>query len=53
MKITNTSQCEGCKYATIDKTDKARVTVYCEITNKTRHWGQYVECDMKETIDAD
>lgn len=42
--MINTSQCKNCLYATINETKKADVKIYCNIKNKTYHWGQYNPC---------
>ena len=40
-----TSQCEYCRYGTVDDSDKARVKVYCSYKDKTYYFGQCVPCD--------
>ena len=45
-----TSECEFCKYGTIDDSNKARVMVYCDYKNKTFFYGQSVLCEELEKI---
>lgn len=40
-----TSECENCKYSSIDDSNKARVKIYCSEKEKTYYWGQYVPCE--------
>ena len=46
--VINTSQCEKCKYGTVDDTDKARVKVTCGYKNKTYYYGACIPCDYYE-----
>ena len=48
MKMILTSQCEECKYGTIDDSDKARVKVHCSYKNKTYYYGACIPCDDME-----
>lgn len=43
-----TSECEQCIHSVINEEDKAKVTIYCRIKNKTYYWGQCIPCDYKE-----
>lgn len=43
-----TSQCEFCKYGSLDETDKARVKVMCDYKNKTYYYGACIPCDYYE-----
>ena len=45
MNMIITSQCEKCKFGTVDETDKARVIVYCSSKDKTYYYGQCIPCD--------
>lgn len=42
-----TSECEQCPQSIIDDEDKARVTVYCRVKDKTYFCGQCITCDYK------
>lgn len=48
MKMINTSECEHCQHGTIDDSNKARVTVYCDVKEKTYMYGQCIPCEDKE-----
>lgn len=48
MKMINTSECESCKYSTIDDTNKSRVKVHCSLREKTYYYGQCIPCEDKE-----
>lgn len=48
MAMINTSECEKCKYGTIDDTNKAKLKVYCAARDKTYYYGQSIPCDDKE-----
>lgn len=48
MKIDDTSQCEGCRYASLDESNKAKILVTCDFDGKTRIYGQHIECERKE-----
>lgn len=50
MKIDDTSACEGCKYCTLDESNKAKILVTCDFDGKTRIYGQHIECERKEVI---
>lgn len=41
----NTSECEFCKYGTVDDSNKARVMVNCEYKGKTFYYGQSILCE--------
>ncbi|WP_285945794.1 hypothetical protein [Thomasclavelia cocleata] len=43
-----TSECEQCPQSIINDEDRARVTVYCRIKDKTYYYGQCIPCDDKE-----
>ena len=43
-------ECEDCKFATIDESDKGRITVYCVARDKTYYWGQCIPCEDKLRI---
>lgn len=40
-----TSECEKCRYGTVDDSNKARVKVYCSYKEKTYYFGQCIPCD--------
>lgn len=47
--MITTDKCETCKYAEIDDSNKARITVYCKARDKKYFYGQRVPCeDRKE-----
>lgn len=46
--IIITSQCESCKYGTIDDSNKARIKVICNYKNKTYYYGACIPCDYYE-----
>ena len=50
MKIDNVSQCSGCKYCTMDESNKAKIMVTCDFDGKTRIYGQHIECERKEVV---
>ena len=52
MKIDNTSHCSGCKYCSMDMSNKAKIMVTCDFDGKTRIYGQYVDCDKKELAEC-
>lgn len=43
-----TSECEQCPQSIINDEDKAKLTVYCKIKDKTYYWGQCIPCDYSE-----
>lgn len=43
-----TSECEHCMNSLINDEDKAKVTVYCKVKDKTYYWGQCIPCEYKE-----
>lgn len=45
-----TSECEFCKYGTVDDTNKARVMVHCDYKGKTFYYGQCVPCEDFEKL---
>lgn len=47
-KVILTSECETCRYGSIDDSDKARIKVTCSYKNKTYFYGQCVPCDYHE-----
>lgn len=51
--MINTSECEECIYGTLDETDKAKITIECDMKNKKYIYGQYVPCDSKRVQKKD
>ena len=51
MKINDTSYCEGCKFCTMDDSNKAKIMMYCELDEKNRIYGAYVDCERKEEVE--
>ena len=47
MNMILTSECESCKYGTIDESNKARIKVTCAYKNKEYHYGQCIPCESK------
>ena len=47
MNMILTSECEECKYGTIDENNKARIKVICAYKNKKYHYGQCIPCESK------
>ena len=47
-KVILTSECETCRYGSIDDSDKARVKVACSYKEKTYYYGQGVPCEYHE-----
>lgn len=45
MKMINTSECEECRFGTVDDSNKARVVVYCNYKNKKYYYGQCIPCE--------
>jgi hypothetical protein len=43
-----TSECEFCKYGTVDDTDKAKVKVICSYKEKTYYYGTCITCEYYE-----
>ena len=43
-----TSQCEFCKYGSVNDMDKARVQVHCVIKQKTYYYGMCIPCENYE-----
>ena len=41
----NTSECEFCKYGTVDDSDKARVMVNCSYKGKVFYYGKNILCE--------
>ncbi len=37
--IIAAQECETCIHSIINDEDKARVTVYCQVKDRTYHWG--------------
>lgn len=50
MTMILTSECEDCKYGTVDDSNKARVKVYCSIKEKSYYYGQCIPCNNKTQI---
>ena len=46
MSTINSSECEKCKYGSVDDSNKAKVMVHCDIKDKSYFYGQYVQCDI-------
>jgi hypothetical protein len=46
--IIAAEDCESCIHSTINDNDKARVTIYCKVKDKSYIWGQCIPCDYKE-----
>lgn len=44
----NTSECEFCKYGTVDDSNKARVMVYCSYRERWFYYGQNILCEDLE-----
>lgn len=51
--MINTSECEFCKFGTVNDTNKAKVKVYCSYKNKTYYYGQCIPCDNKTKINME
>lgn len=51
MKINDTSYCEGCKFCIMDDSNKAKIMMYCELDEKNRIYGAYVDCERKEEVE--
>jgi len=47
-KLILTSECEKCAHSTINETDKSKITIYCDVKDRTYVWGQYIACEYKE-----
>ena len=43
-----TSQCEKCKYGSIDDSNKARIKVYCSYKEKSYFYGACIPCETYE-----
>jgi len=43
-----TTECENCRYGTINEIDKAHIKVYCAYKEKTYNYGQRIPCEFKE-----
>lgn len=52
-KTILTSQCENCKYGSVDYEDKARMTVYCSYKEKKYMYGQRIPCAYYEEREID
>ena len=48
MNMIITSECEECRYGSIDDTNKARVMVHCSYRDKYYFYGQCIPCEDKE-----
>lgn len=46
--ITAGSECVGCKFYTLDESDKARLKVICAARDKIYSYGQRIPCEDKE-----
>lgn len=46
--IIAAQECETCIHSIINDEDKARVTVYCQVKDRTYHWGQCIPCEYRE-----
>lgn len=40
-----TSQCETCRYGSVDDSNKARIKVYCSYKEKSYWFGACIPCD--------
>ena len=49
MSLIKTSECRKCTHSHIDDTNKAKVIVHCDVNERDYIYGQYAECEMKET----
>ena len=47
-EVIITSQCEHCRYGSIDDSNKARIKVYCSFKEKEYYYGQCIPCDYYE-----
>ena len=45
-----TSECEFCRYGTVDDSNKARVMVHCDYRDKIYYFGQCVPCEDFEKL---
>lgn len=50
MKMINTSECESCKYALINDTDKSKVIVFCLVKQKEYYYGACIPCENYKEI---
>lgn len=48
MQMINTSECEECRYGSIDDSNKAIVKVHCNKKEKIYYYGQCIPCEDKE-----
>lgn len=47
MKMIITSECEKCRYGTIDDSNKAKIKVKCNLKGKEYHYGKCIPCENK------
>lgn len=52
MSMINSSECEFCKYGTLDETNKAKIMVYCAVKDKRYIYGQCIPCDDNKNSHA-
>lgn len=45
MKMIITSECEGCRYGSVDERNPRKVMVYCEKRERGYFYGQCIACD--------
>lgn len=43
-----TSECEKCIHSTLNKSNKAKIKVYCNIKNNSYYFGQCILCEYRE-----
>ena len=48
MNMIRTSQCEFCKYGSVNDIDKSRVKVFCSIKQKEYYYGMCIPCENYE-----
>lgn len=56
MKMIITSECEGCRYGSVDERNPRKVLVYCKKRKRGYFYGQCIACDdfkKRKEIDCD
>lgn len=48
--ITAGSECVGCKFYTLDESDKSKLKVKCAARDKEYMYGQRISCEDKEKL---
>ena len=48
--ITAGSECVGCKFYTLDESDKSKLKVKCAARDKIYSYGQRISCEDKEKV---